>query len=720
MLKKYLLVIFISSLIFIPTFCAYGDVEFYVAIDGNDSNPGTKKKPFATIERARDAIRDLKTEHNDLSEPVNIYFREGTYYIDELILFTPEDSGTEKCPITYQAYPGEKPVISGGKKITGKWEKGENGIWSVNVPEVHTQQWWFRQLFKNGERQIRSSYPNEGDLLIAEKVEEIGNGVEKSPRKIYVDRKLPFENLQRKEAEAVMYNLWSISRARIRLTNDNFIQTITPLGWIGHGATSIQEGRKMHLEHALEFIDQPGEWYLDRDKCKLYYMPEKDENPNNFEWTAPFAKQLLRLLGRKGQPVTNIKFENLSFEYTNWQLPIFGYSGIQAGFFGSRYITQPTYSPLMAILCEYAEDCKFNEIELSRTGTSGLGLGAGCKRNRVSDSKFYDIGGSGIQVGWRRISDEPPRQWFENGWHDTLDIPKKNSIVNNKLLNCGKIHLSSTAIFTAFAEDTLISHNEIHDMPHIGITVGFIWSDRPTSQKRAIVEYNHIYNCMKKLIDGAGIYTLGYQPGTVIRNNYIHDILNGHGLYTDEGSSHILFENNIIYRTGLRGFNQNYGHHNIVRNNIFAYPCLSADGKMWGDFEDANFMLYERYLEPCVIRRNRGDFDVDQSFNFNHNVVIFNKGDYFKTNFGQGTDTFKINKNVIWDTRGGITEKSSDLFEGDNLENWQKRGHDTKSIFADPGLIFKDGQPPKLSSESPAFDIGFKKIDLNTVGIQNN
>ena len=287
-------------------------------------------------------------------------------------------------------------------------------------------------------------------------------------------------------------------------------------------------------------------------------------------------------------------------------------------------------------------------------GTSGIGLGAGCKDNVISGCRLYDIGGSGIQVGWRRIADEPPRQWFENGWADCLNVPKKNSIVNNELSNCGKIHLSSTAVLTAFAEDTLIAHNEIHDMPHIGITVGFVWNDEPTSQKRAIVEYNHIYNCMKRLIDGAAIYTLGYQPGTIIRNNYIHDILNGHAFYTDEGSSHILFENNVSYRTGLRAFNQNYGHHNIVRNNLFVYPCLSAEGKIWGEFEDANFMLYPSFLDACVIRRNRGDFDVDQSFDFNHNVVVYNKGTYFNTGYGKKTDTFEIDYNVVWDERGGI------------------------------------------------------------------
>ena len=274
----------------------------------------------------------------------------------EPVVFACQDSGNENLKISYKAYKDEKPVFSGGKKITGTWQKGDDGIWSVYIPEIHSQQWWFRQLFKDGQRQIRSRYPNDGRWLTVEKTAPAGEFAE--PLKVYLEEKLPFENLQRKEAEAVMYNLWSISRAGIRLTKDNLVQTKTPLGWIGHGATSIQAGRKMHLEHALEFIDQPGEWYLDRDACKLYYMSESGENPNDHEWIAPFSKQLLRLMGRKDKPISNLEFEGLAFEHASWQLPIFGYAGIQAGFFGSKYVEQPTYSPLMAILFEYAENCK--------------------------------------------------------------------------------------------------------------------------------------------------------------------------------------------------------------------------------------------------------------------------------------------------------------------------------------------------------------------------
>ena len=683
--------------------------ELFVAPGGNIGNTGSEESPLSSIEDAKIKIRRMK--ENGLTGKVIVWLRGGRYEIQSPIVFSCFDSGSENLKISYKAWPGEKPVISGGKILEGTWKKYEGNVWSLDVPVVHEQQWWFRQLFKDGQRQVRARYPNDGEWLTIEKTEPAGEFGD--PLKVYIDENLPFESLARKESEAVMYNLWSISRARIAITKDSLIRTVTPLGWIGHGATSVTAGRKLYLEHALEFIDLPGEWYLDRDICVLYYMAKQGENPNDFEWTAPYAKQLLRLQGRNDQPIQNLDFEGLNFEYAAWQMPLGGYAGIQAGFYGTRYVEQATYAPTMTIVCEYVNECKFDNIRLSHTGTGGLGLGAGCSNVTINACKIDDIGGSGILVGWRRIANEPPRQFFENGWADPLDVPKNNKILNCELSDCGQLHLSSTGIWTAFTEDTRIAHNNIHDMPHIGITVGFIWDDHPSTQKRTIVEYNHIHHCMKRLIDGAGIYTLGYQPGTIIRNNYIHDILNGHGLYTDEGSAHILFENNIIYRTGLRGYNHNYGHHNIIRNNMFIYPCLSADGKMWGDFENANFMIYTRYLEAAVVRRNRGDLDIDGSFRFERNIILFNKGPYFTSNFAKDSDTFYMDNNLIWNTDAEIT-----INDGESFEKWQQRGHDKNSIVADPLFADPEAGDFRLQKDSPAFKLGFVPIDISQIGPQ--
>ena len=99
------------------------ETVFYVSPEGSDTWNGSKSNPFATVTQARDAVRALK-KNAPLEKPVTISLRGGLYELSEPILFTPDDSGTEFCPVTYSAYPGEIPVLSGGRKITG-WKQRE-------------------------------------------------------------------------------------------------------------------------------------------------------------------------------------------------------------------------------------------------------------------------------------------------------------------------------------------------------------------------------------------------------------------------------------------------------------------------------------------------------------------------------------------------------------------------------------------------------------------
>jgi parallel beta-helix repeat protein len=145
-----------------------GKVIFYVATNGNDAwsgelaapNAAKTDGPFASITRARDALRELKA-----AGPVPpltfamVRIRGGTYYLPETIVFTPEDSGTKECPITYAAFPGEKPILSGGRRLTG-FKPWRGKILSVDLPDVKAGKWYFRQLFIDDERQIRARYPN--------------------------------------------------------------------------------------------------------------------------------------------------------------------------------------------------------------------------------------------------------------------------------------------------------------------------------------------------------------------------------------------------------------------------------------------------------------------------------------------------------------------------------------------------------------------------------
>ena len=160
---------------------AQTNTTFYVSPKGDNNNPGTEAKPFATIDRARDAVRELK-KSGPLAKPVSVILLGGTYNLKEALVLTPEDSGTETCPVTYSSADREIAVVSGGKTITG-WKKGKKGLWTVSLPEVASGGWYFTSLFVNGISCPRPRLPEEDYYTIADfenkKNRPLGGQIEK-------------------------------------------------------------------------------------------------------------------------------------------------------------------------------------------------------------------------------------------------------------------------------------------------------------------------------------------------------------------------------------------------------------------------------------------------------------------------------------------------------------------------------------------------------------
>lgn len=126
---------FSCTLLSLVSLCSATAAEYYVsAVGGNDANPGSARQPFATIERARDAIRERK-QAGGLSEPVTVRLQGGTYRLSGELRFGPEDSGTAACPITYTAAGPEAVMIDGGRRISG-WRRHDARLWVADVPEV--------------------------------------------------------------------------------------------------------------------------------------------------------------------------------------------------------------------------------------------------------------------------------------------------------------------------------------------------------------------------------------------------------------------------------------------------------------------------------------------------------------------------------------------------------------------------------------------------------
>jgi parallel beta-helix repeat protein len=186
-----------------------------------------------------------------------------------------------------------------------------------------------------------------------------------------------------------------------------------------------------------------------------------------------------------------------------------------------------------------------------------------------------------------------------------------------------------------------------------------------------------------------GIYTMGQSQGTIIRYNLIHDILShgygGWGIYTDEGSTGILIENNVVYRTKTGGFHQHYGKENIIRNNVFAFAKVGQ--------------IQRTRMEPHL------------SFTFDHNIVYWTEGPTLHGNWKD--DKYKFDYNVYWDASGKPVE-----FAGKSFADWQKAGQDEHSVIADPLFVDLQKGDFALQPDSPALKAGFKPIDLTGVGIR--
>jgi hypothetical protein len=554
--------------------------EFYVAADGNDANEGTLAKPFATLQRAADALREKSPWQHD----VRILVRDGVYALDRAVVFTDKEAGSQTYSITVTAYPGSQPVFMGGRNING-WRKGEKNLWTTELPDVRDGKWWFRQLFVNGRALPRSRFPNQPEMLT---IKTVSSDV----KKLSFENNLPVFSPSVQYAELVVLQDWSIARGLISEVSPNSVGTRTAMGWIGHEWTTARVGRKAYLEHAREFIDVPGEWYLDRTRGILYYQAGENEDPNLEEFIAPCAAELLVLQGSKGARVRNLNFENLTFAYSSWQLPEIGYCGIQAAHYGTKYSVEPTFAIPLAVRLQFTENCSFVKCRFLHLGSSGLGMGAGCSDNRVVGCEFADIGGNGIMIGWRPEAADPPRMWFENDWKDTDEIPQRNLVSNCYVHDCGTVDLGAVGIFEAFSQKSRISHNLLNGLPYTGISIGFRWDDTPTSQRECTVEYNHIHNVMKSLADGGGIYTLGFQPGTVLKGNLIYDVKRSadadgspnNGIFLDQGSKGYVIEDNVIFDTSGEAvrLGQSQMDWHVWKNNKF-----SRSGKSQSSMNDA-------------------------------------------------------------------------------------------------------------------------------------
>lgn len=659
--------------------------RFYVSPAGNDTFSGrrpatTKDKsdgPFLTIERAQEAIRELKQD-KVLMKPIVVYLREGTYELEQPLRFTPLDSGTAQFPITYTAYPGERAVISGGTVIKG-WEPVEGSLWRAPLPVEAQGEVSPRQLFVDGSRAVRAREPDDGYFFF-EDIVDPNRPKDKLNRLAFKFREgqLQAKGTALKSVEVVKFFGWNEARRPIeRIDEENRIVYLQapvtkradrPLNWYG---------KRFYLENLREGLDEPGEWYYDEDKANLLYYPEQGQNPKEATFVVPRLTHLVIFEGIPSKHyVEYIVLRNLVFAHASAGVSRKGYAEWQSNIFAPA-----------AISAQGVRHIIFRDNEVTHIGPYGIEIGASSNHNQIIANYFHDLGGGGIKIGPRRASENP----VEHSTH--------NLVADNRVKNGSHIYLAAAGIWVGDSAYNQVLHNEVTALAGMGISVGWHWHDKPTATHHNEVAYNHIHHIGRRLLgSGSGIYTLGRQPGTVIHHNLVHDVTRyrgiadeegkrmshpAFGLQVDNGSSEITFENNIVYNVPDAAYKQ-LGNQLVVRNNIFAFA------------------------EDYLIQRRK-----DQGpMTFSRNIVYADNGRIFGDQWSK--------KNAVIDHNLYFSTKQPLVFVNQNFSKWQELGRDDHSLVLDPRFTDPKAGDFYLPTDSPAFDIGFDPIDLSTVGPRTN
>ena len=553
---------------------------FCVAPDGKDSNLGTTDAPFATLARARNAVREKIRA--GLNTDVLVLVRGGTYTLTETLTFGPQDSGSEKFSITYAAAPGEKVVLSGGRKITG-WTKSSGELWTAEIPEVKAGKSYFRQLFVGGQRVNRARTPKADDKKPWWKIEtSTARGGTYDDRKnrrpesepVVISVSGPIAEFRNPEDVELVY-VFNNDGGRKRLHSiDAKAKTLTlalpnrwnPLQFESDSFLSIPSaGKACYLENALELLNRPGEWYLDRKVGTLSYWPRADEDMSRTEVIAPVVQNsLIAVNGVPGKPVVNLHFRGLRIEHVEWPLPAHGYMGLfccNVAVFtepnpGHRFIDA-------AVEFVHARSCSFRDGAIGHVGAMGLCLREGTQDVTVEGNEIHDLGGGGIGAGGCNTAAgylyaaPPPQPGEFSGYR----------IANNYVHHCGTDYYGAVGITLCLAEEAVIAHNLIHDTAYLGMGVAGSQDPKAPFGGSHRIEFNHIHDAMKVTVDGASLYiTFAHLGrGILVRGNLIHDTGYGSGdekwgvhppsagIYLDGNCSGGHFEQNVLYRNLAAG-----------------------------------------------------------------------------------------------------------------------------------------------------------------------
>ena len=721
--------------LFILSGCANTPVEFYVAADGSDANPGTIDQPFATLEKARNSVRGMIS--NGLQNDVTVYFREGLYSLDETVVFDLQDGGNETHSITYRAYPGERPVFSSGFPLN-EWLKPSD--FPDDLPEEARGNVWVTDLPGNLDA-FKVMYDGEKLLPRARSDGFNATQPEKSRYRIFLPEEVKktvyfpagalksWENLEDIEILAWPSVGWVMNILPLAsVDEENGIAKTTipgtyPVRYIkGKGDQVIPKG--IYVENVIEYLDEPGEWVVNTQTGKIWYWPAKGEPGENI--VVPLLKELIKVEGGidiEGPvdiPVRNIHFKGLTFihgERDTWE----------SGDMGIQHDWEMADKATALLRFRGAEKCSVEECRFASSGGTGLRLDLHCQEISVTRCLFEDLGVSGVLLCG-----------YGPG---TKDVNNNNVISNNMFTRLGQIYWHGQALMCFQTGNNLISHNTFKDLPRKAIGMAGVrtkyfnkealsnrecgstirvneidWESINRNQaedmtdskglidmwdvvepyyhtKNNIIEFNWCENVLSKGSDGAAINFTASGRGNIIRNNFVYNTFNPQtgGMRLDGHVRGTKFYNNILY-------------------NAHGYKPKPPENESFN-----NIFIFTEYLSPLGDKEGCLMFEGDVEGRIVRNVF------YYRKDFNLPADRARVDKNPVIKMDSNLYYCAEMEQEARSmLKEFSAIGYEANGIFADPLFMDIDKLDFRLDENSPLPELGFKEVTLDGIGIKDD
>ena len=583
------------------------NVIYVDGINGKNDNVGSFDAPVKTLSRAQELVRKI---NGDMSEDIAVVLRGAVYCQDEPLVFTSDDSGSNGHNVLWTAYENETPIISGGIALSG-WTKHdtEKNIWCASACGAVS-----RDLFVNGKRAERA---RRADKL---------NGLAFNERGVFTTDKLEISNPD--SLEIVLKNYWNqprITASAVEEQADGTLIVMKQPGWMTYMETASLGGAPAspeqvdYIENAYEFLEAEGQWFLDVNADKVYYVPREGEDMALAETYLGKLEHIVELNGEIDAPIKNIVFKGLTFSHSTWLQASTdaGLLTVQANFYKRRGTTAKTrwdernwVQPIAAVEGSFTENVRFTENSFVNIGSGALSLGRGTVKCSIDGNRFDDCAATAILLGGYKAIDRHPER------SDGMSrFSCCNTICDNTVNNAGSVYAAGCGIVVGYVRNTVVEYNTITNMPYSGMSFGWGWAWGGAELNNELtgnaIRNNYLENLMNYLFDGGGIYVLGRMDGMMIRDNYISRVNNDFGaIYLDNGCQGFTVTHNVIDRA-----HRNYiykGDHHKIYGNYCQKSLKEPDLPMFElcDAHNPDILFEDNYLwdekEVESIKNNAG------------------------------------------------------------------------------------------------------------------